>query len=306
MNTKIPFQKQFTPANQLVTLLQQRGLIITNPDKAEHYLRNIGYYRLSAYMHPLLSFPKEKHTFKPKSNFTQVLSLYRFDKKLRLLIFNEIEKIEIAIRSCIVNTTCNQLQDSFWITNKLYFVNQQKFNKTILLIDNELEHTKEDFIIHFRNKYSNPYPPAWILSEILPFGVLTNIFSNLKEKRIKKQIALQFGLQLKPFESWLTIITLTRNACCHHARIWNKQNSIMPMEPKSTSKVWIQTKVSKLRIYYNLCIIKWFIDHISPNNDLTHKIQNLLQTFPTIDIKAMGFSPNWQEEPLWKREEEEV
>lgn len=300
MQIKVPFQKQFTPANQLVKLLQARGLIINDSLKAERYILNIGYYRLSAYMYPLLSYPKEKHLFKPGKNFSQLLYLYRFDKKLRLLIFNEIEKIEIAIRSCIVNTVSDVLQDPFWITNNLYFTNQAKYNKTMLLINNELEHSKEDFILHFKDKYSNPHPPAWILSEILPFGVLTNIFSNIKETRIKKQIALHFNLQLKPFESWLTIITLTRNACCHHARVWNKQNSILPMEPKNITKPWITIPVSKLRIYYDLCIIKWFLNCISPNNTLTTKIINLLKQFPTIDIKAMGFPDNWQEEPLWK------
>ena len=112
--------------------------------------------------------------------------------------------------------------------------------------------------------------------------------------------ALQFGLQLKPFESWLTIITLTRNACCHHTRVWNKQNSIIPMEPKVISKSWIKTPVSKLRIYYDLCIIKWFLNCISPNNDLTNKIIDLLNKFPNMDIKAMGFPTNWLEEELWQ------
>ena len=300
MQAKIPFSKQFTPADKLVKLLQTRGLIINDSVNAERYIRNIGYYRLSAYMHPLLSFPKEKHCFKANTNFKQILSLYRFDKKLRLLIFNEIEKIEIAIRSHIINITSDKLNDSFWITNNLHFINQQKYNKTIQLINNELDHSREDFIIHFKQKYTDTYPPAWILSEILPFGVLTNIFSNLKNKGIKKQIALQFGLQLKPFESWLTIITLTRNACCHHTRVWNKQNSIIPMEPKVISKSWIKTPVSKLRIYYDLCIIKWFLNCISPNNDLTNKIIDILNKFPNMDIKAMGFPTNWLEEELWQ------
>ena len=64
MQAKIPFSKQFTPADKLVKLLQTRGLIINDSVNAERYIRNIGYYRLSAYMHPLLSFPKEKHCFK--------------------------------------------------------------------------------------------------------------------------------------------------------------------------------------------------------------------------------------------------
>ena len=76
---------------------------ITDEEKAVHYLSHIGYYRLSAYMYPLLSIPKEQHLFKQGVTFGRVMMLYRFDKKLRLLLFNEIEKIEVAVRCAIVN-----------------------------------------------------------------------------------------------------------------------------------------------------------------------------------------------------------
>ena len=59
---------------------------ITDEEKAQHYLSHIGYYRLSAYMYPLLSIPKEKHLFKRGVSFGKVMMLYRFDKKLRLLL----------------------------------------------------------------------------------------------------------------------------------------------------------------------------------------------------------------------------
>ena len=61
---------------------------ITDEEKAQHYLSHIGYYRLSAYMYPLLSIPKEQHLFKQGVTFGKVMMLYRFDKKLRLLLFN--------------------------------------------------------------------------------------------------------------------------------------------------------------------------------------------------------------------------
>ena len=98
MNNKIPFLKPYTSAHDLVRLLQSRGLIVSDTAKAESYLEYIGYYRLSAYMYPLLQMPKEQHHYKPNTTFEQVMMLYRFDKKLRLLIFNEIEKIEVAVR----------------------------------------------------------------------------------------------------------------------------------------------------------------------------------------------------------------
>ena len=103
MSNRIPFQKPYTSAHDPVSLLQSRGLTITDDTKAEQYLEFIGYYRLSAYMYPLLLMPKEQHRYKPNTSFDQVMMLYRFDKKLRLLIFNEVEKIEVAVRSAIVN-----------------------------------------------------------------------------------------------------------------------------------------------------------------------------------------------------------
>ena len=106
MTTKIPFSKSYTEESSLIALLQSRGLSITDESKAHHYLTHIGYYRLSAYMYPLLCTPKERHIYKKGATFDKVMMLYRFDKKLRLLLFNEIEKIEVAVRSAVVKHGC--------------------------------------------------------------------------------------------------------------------------------------------------------------------------------------------------------
>ena len=100
----IPFTKWFESSENLVNLLESRGLQICDRNKAIQYLDNIGYYRLSAYMYPLLKMPKTAHLYKEGSTFKKVMMLYRFDKKLRMLMFNEIEKIEIAIRRAVMQT----------------------------------------------------------------------------------------------------------------------------------------------------------------------------------------------------------
>ena len=299
MTAKKEFAKQYACPSDLVSLLQSRGLTITDVAKAESYLQNIGYYRLSAYMHPLLQMPKNQHRYKPGSTFDKAMMLYRFDKKLRLLVFNEIEKIEVAVRSVVVNTGCEITENPFWLTDCRNFVNQGKFNQTMKLIDDELRRSREEFIVHFKENYSNPYPPAWILAEVLPFGIITNIFSNIKTQRIKKQVAQRFGLQVAPFESWLTIVTLTRNSCCHHARVWNKQNTIRPMLPNRIGNPWISLPTDTLRFYFNLCIVKYFLNVISPENDMVDKLKALLAVYPEIDIAAMGFPQGWANEPVW-------
>lgn len=121
MNIPIPFDKGYATPEESVTLLQTRGLAFGDTEKAAQYLSHIGYYRLAAYMHPLLSEPKERRRFKPGASFGQAMRLYRFDKKLRLFLFNEIEKIEIAVRSAVVNMGCRMTGDPFWMTNPANF-----------------------------------------------------------------------------------------------------------------------------------------------------------------------------------------
>ena len=51
---------------------------------------------------------------------------------------------------------------------------------------------------------------------------------------------------------------------------------------------------------YNICILKWFIDIISPQNDMKGHLKALLAQFPNVDVTAMGFPELWENEPLWQ------
>ena len=92
-----PFNKQYHSPEQLALLLQSRNLVIDNISFAAQKLRQISYYRFSAYLYPFLAHPKSAQIFKANSNFHTALSLYDFDQKLRILAFTEIAKIEVAI-----------------------------------------------------------------------------------------------------------------------------------------------------------------------------------------------------------------
>lgn len=294
------FHKHYKSPFQIVELLQNRGLIIEDTMSATKELTNIGYYRFSAYLYPFLSTPKEVQIFKPKSKFETALSLYHFDQELRSMVFSEIAEIEIAIRSALANIATKETGNTFWMTDASTYRNQVRFQKTLAIIDKELDGTQEKFIEHFRHKYSDPYPPAWMLVEILPMGVLNHIYSNMADNVLRKKIAAHFSLTVPVFSSWLTIIILTRNACCHHARIWNKENAIPPVEPRRMSWPWIASMPPTKRFYFNLCIIKYFLDRINSNNMMAYRLRNLLAAYPMADTKAMGISEYWENEPLWQ------
>ncbi len=294
------YTKTYSSPAQLTALVQSRGLHVEDIARTENYLRHIGYYRFSAYLYPLLATPKENHVFKPGSTFNQALDMYRFDRHLRLLMFNEIEKIEVAVRSAIVNITSRETGNPFWMTDPACFYDAKTFDKTKLLIDAELAKSREDFIEHFRNTYSDSYPPAWMLAEILPLGILTRIYDNIKSNQIRKKIAQEFSLGVPVFNSWMTIITVARNNCGHHARVWNRTFALQVLTQRRMTQPWISISVNQRKAYFSLCIIKYCLNIISPNNDMKAKIDALLSAYPSIDITAMGFPRGWESEPLWQ------
>lgn len=295
----IPFAKHYESPADLARLLQSRGMLLEDVGETELWLKRIGYYRLSAYWHPLLMVPKSAHRFKVGARFGQALMMYRFDLALRLLIFRQIAKIEVAVRSAIVNIVSRESGYMYWMTNGSWFMNAGVFANSMSLIDKEYRKSSEDFIVHFRNTYSEPYPPAWMLAEILPLGTLVTIFRNFRSARIKKLVAKEFDLSLPVFDSWLNILTVTRNSCGHHSRVWNKVFSFSARLESNMRRPWV-THVSQGRIYFTLCIIKYFVDLVEPGNDMLAKLRWLMVDFPEIDLRAMGFPEGWELEPLWR------
>lgn len=276
-------------------------MLMNDEHRVENYIANIGYHRLSAYIYPFYQNPKSDLVLKKGTTFEQVLTLYRFDRKLRILLFNEIEKIEIAIRSVLANIGCQELNDIYWITKPEYFANKERFDLTLAIIEKELASSKEDYIEDFRQNFIEDYPPAWMITEVLSFGNLNYIYSNIASNQLMKRIAGYFGLKPQVFTSWLTVLANLRNMCCHHARIWNRDFMLTPAEPRKALKSWVDTAlIDKKRISYRLCIIRYFLASISPNNNFNEKVTNLLMNFPSIDIVAMGFCKNLEKDELWK------
>lgn len=111
------YTKHYSSPTELLTILQDRGLDCSDIDDAESILRSVGYYRLSGYLYPFLKVPKSEHRYKSGSTLGSAVSLYEFDREFRQLVFDQIERIEVAVRSTITNIVCAETGDVFWMTN---------------------------------------------------------------------------------------------------------------------------------------------------------------------------------------------
>lgn len=301
MMGQIRFKKTYLTPTQHIALLRSRGLHIPDEQLAETFLSNVGYYRLSAYFYPLLESPKVAHIFKSLATFEKVIDMYTFDSRLRMLIFSKIEKIEVAVRSALANFVAEETGDIFWVTRPTTYQSLDRYNALMSVIEKEYAGSSEDFIVHFKATYSDPYPPAWMILEILPFGNMARIYMNLANPVVKKRIAQHFGLQAPVFASWLLVFSGLRNLCCHHSRIWNKILPVRPAEPRHTLYPWIDvSKTSTQRIYYRCSMISYLLRTIDPLVDFKAELNALFAEYPSIDKAAMGFPATWESELLWK------
>lgn len=172
---------------------------------------------------PLQKDGDPTHTFVSNTSFRHIVEYYIFDRKLRLLIFDAIERIEIALRTQIIYAY-STAYDPWWFENPALYSNNYNYSKDLGKLDEELDRSSEVFIDHYNTKYTNPQrPPAWMSLEVTSMGLLSKIYKDLKMCPTKKSVATYFGLgHPKILESWMQSISYVRNICAHHSRLLNK------------------------------------------------------------------------------------
>jgi abortive infection bacteriophage resistance protein len=297
------FDKRPLTISEQVALLEQRGLHIPDKPLAEKYLSSISYYRLSAYWFTFLQEPKNEHRFTKGADFKKVIDTYVFDRKLRLLIFDEIERLEIAVRARIIYYFCHAFGNNWYEDANLYRKKEQ-FLKFQRLLNDEMKRTSEVFVKHYRDKYTEPKnPPTWMALELASLGQLSMLFKNLKNSDAKKQVADYFGVHENILESWLETLSYVRNTSAHHMRLWNRKLPKAPTWPKRTDRSWVATipdNQYQNRLYAALCIIRYMLGVVIPESSFSTKLKYLLDQYPNIPRQYMGFTENWKNESLWQ------
>ncbi len=294
------YTKQPLDHPQIVQLLKSRHLLFNDEPKAIDQLRIISYFRLANYLRPMEQ-NKITHVYKPNSYFENAIDLYYFDKALRSLIFTTIQSFEIALRSKLIHHFSLKY-GAFWMIDRDRFADKKIFSDCTVRIQQEVYRTKEDFIQEHFDKYSAPIvPPVWKTLEVISFGTLSRIFCNLSDNSLKKHIAREFNLpQHKYLESWCKCAVTLRNCLAHHARTWNRIFPIQPQLPRRLNGNWIDSsKAIHTKLYAQLCCLAYLQNEIHPLNDFKQQLKALLQAHPNVDVVAMGFPVDWENEPLW-------
>ena len=324
-----PGQRYDKPAldeNELIECYIERGLIITDRNRAARYLRHIGYYRLSPYTIPFQA-DRTTHSFKSGTTFDDILYIYVFDRQLRLMTMDALERIEVAVRAAVSNTmSIHGEGGAFWYHNASNYQSRKGYSTTIERIETLTERERQrtpsdrgeqadhlhypDALSHYLATYSSPEtPPSWLVIELLTAGELHHLYANLT-LRYRKKIARELNLPDQVLQSWLKTYVRVRNICAHHGRLWNRFLGVYPAIPRSPTVRWLTDRstfdtgnpraLERKRLYPVLVSLQSILFTISPHSTWALRLHSLLGEYQRIPLNALGMKADWDADEFWQ------
>jgi len=285
----------------------ERGLIVEDKDEAKHYLRQIGYYRLCGYTLPFQrgGVGCDRHEFRKPIEFRKILEIYVFDRKLRLLLLDTIERIEVSFRAALSNSIAQCPTPHWYQNSSLFNLETNCHDPLIDELKRQIVHnasTPEKVAqrdIHIRHYYDNYYepdmPPSWMVFETISFGTISRIFKGLHKSKTT-EVCEPLRVNHDVLGSWMHAISYLRNLCAHHKRVWNKTLTIKPaIARKHKTKFQGNNK-----IYGVMVVVQILLEQVAPDNTWAERLGELLDEYRDIPLEDMGIPSDWRDKPFWR------
>lgn len=299
----VPYGKPALSYAQQVAQLVARGMSVSEPAAAEAILSKTSYYRLSAYWYPFRlrdAAGTALDAFEPGASFDQVIQLYEFDRELRLLVLDALERVEVTVRTA-VTYQLGMAHGAFGHELAGNFHPQFNHADWVTKLRVETDRSTDAFVDHFRNRYSDyPALPIWMCTEVLSIGALSLLYKGMQNGD-KAAVAATFGMHPKRLQDWLHVLSYVRNLCAHHSRLWNRDLAIKPRamaEPEWSAPLL----PSNSRLFCVLLMLTVLLNKSGGSLAWRGQCTALLRRLATSPRwrAAMGLPLLWEEHPLWK------
>lgn len=297
------YEKPALSIDEQLNLLVSRGLRVRDRERARHYLAHLSYYRLRGYWLPFeQASTGSSHQFRPETDFEDVVALYVFDRRLKLLLMDLVEQVEVSVRARWVNSFAMRYGPHGHLAAS-NFRDASRHSKCLASLREELGRSRETFVEHYRRTYHEPpSPPLWAACEVMSLGQLSQWIQNLGHRADRQAIAGGYGLDESVFCSFLHHLTNVRNLCAHHGRIWNRRFTFTMKLPKSPSSLAVRLNPFADRNVFNtLVVLDHLIEIISPDSRWHRDLLEAMKGCPAADPLAMGFPADWEDREPWSR-----
>ena len=286
--------------DDMVGLMESRGLLIPDKERARHYLRYINYYRLSGYGYLLEdehTDGERSHRYPEGATFEDLLRLYIFDRHLRLSVMDAIERIEVGVRTVIVSELSHQHGTGHWYLSPELFKKSDDFTHAGLIrnIKQSTAFTAEEgtekfqqrqpFITHYYQTYDDPeYPPSWMLVEVMTLGSWSKVYANLNVSKDRKRISRIFDLPPDILESWLHSLTYMRNLCAHHSQIYGRRLAF----PPKRKALWPELPRNAFARF--IAVMEYLLHKMAPDTEWGLRVKRLIENEPLVNPELLGIA----------------
>lgn len=291
---------------------------------ALRWLQRVGYYRLSAYWYPFRVFrlvqdaqtgaieSSRTDEFVPGTTFDDAVNLYLFDRKLRLLLADALERIEVSLRVEVAyrlgknDTFAHLHEDAFHASfrDKVHKSSgKTAFAQWQAKYQGLVERSREDFVEHYRQKHG-PDLPIWVAIEVWDFGAVSQLLGMMKVAD-QQAIAHRYGVDdWRVFASWVRSLSYLRNLVAHHSRVWNRNMVSQPKMPLLASIPWTAHFTDQADLlakpFVYLAMARHLVDITCPGSQWAQRAAELLRSFPQQhsdrkhSLSGMGAPADWQ------------
>jgi abortive infection bacteriophage resistance protein len=297
----VKFEKPFLSIEEQVERLVKAGMM-GDRDTVAQRLTVVSYHRLSGYWHP---FQQTDGAFAPETSFEKVWRRYVFDRQLRVLVIDAIERFEVTLRTQLAYHHAQVHGPFGYAVNRASRpkMSRKDFPEFYFNLLEELARSKEPFIKEFYADHGDEYdvPPIWEAAEVMSFGCVVTLYRNTTHN-VKQPVASIFGVPDAVMDSWLLVLNTVRNICAHHARLWNRELGTKALIPRQKEyPEWRKpVQIGNDRVFGVLTICRHCLKRVAPQSGWANRLQALLEKYPDIPIASMGFPENWKESPIWQ------
>ena len=273
------------------------GMVLPDIEQTRRDLLHNNYYRLRAYWLPFeVKNPDDEAThLQPDTTWPKILALYEFDRQLRIHLMDAIQRFEISARTGFAYYLAMKYGPHAHENPDIFFkldTHQQLLRKLI----NDYQDSPEVFAVHHRDKYPDlRTPPIWASCELMTLGQLSRWYSALKSTADQRLIAKSYGLHESTLRSFLHHLTVVRNSCAHHGRVWNRTLVVTMKVPTDRRISYLFNPAAQQRIYNTLVMLALLQCVINPACTWGKKLKLFIEANPSVNLTAMGFPDNWRE-----------
>ncbi|MFC8046447.1 Abi family protein [Nocardia sp. NPDC057353] len=214
-------------------LLASRGLTWSDPSQVRQFLHDHSYYRFSGYLRYFQRNPgRGDNLFRPGSSFEAVRRIYVFDDELRRWLFDGLCILEVTFRARFAYALALGLATPEAYLNASTYSSGKSDNEPLELLERikrDLDQSREPYIVKFNR--SGESVPVWAALEVCSFGTVSKMFELISDPDLVKPVAKSLGLPFTIAAGTLQSLSVLRNICAHHGRIWNRVATVaMPVK----------------------------------------------------------------------------